>query len=123
MAARKGRGIQMQRHGWTKRWIAHLVVSGAIGNVGKLAALVPRIQGAFQPAIVLDLSNFTLQNLEPASVARMIVDWRFLESIPTQQQQRICLVVGRNQVARVGFSGIKMGVLLPGCCGEVRSAE
>ena len=86
-AALKGRGVQMKRHGWfVGRRVAHLVVPDTVGYVGQTSRTVVALRDRVQLLIVPDLSYFPRQDLEPATVAGMIVNGRFLRGIPAQQE-------------------------------------
>ena len=93
-AALEGRGVQVKRHGgFVGRRIAHLVIPDTVGYVGQTSRKVVALRDGVQLLIVPDLSYLPRQDLEPATVAGMIVNGRFLRWIPAQQEQGVAIVV------------------------------
>jgi hypothetical protein len=60
------------------------MVSNVIRNVGETALGIIDFRDTIQLPIVPDLSNASLEDLQPATITGMIVDRRFLFRIPTQ---------------------------------------
>lgn len=113
LACLKRRGVQVKSDRWSLGRISHLVVPNIVRNVGQLALAIINLRDAIQLAIVSILPNASLQNLEPAPITGMVVDWWFLVRIPAQQEECVGFVVRRNQVPCVWFVAIKERVLLP----------
>jgi len=80
----KGRSVQVERHRRLFGRISHLMVSNVVRNVGEAALGIIDFRDTIQLPIVPDLSNASLEDLQPATVAGVIVDWRFLFRIPAQ---------------------------------------
>jgi hypothetical protein len=93
----KWRRIQMKRHGrLVIGGISHLVIAHTIGNIRQLGSGINSVVRTFDLRVVALFANRSFHDLHPTSIARMIMNGRFLFRIPTQQQQRERLGVGGN---------------------------
>ena len=106
-------GIQVKCDSRLVLGAANFVVPYIVSNVGQSALIVRFIRDAWQLFVVPNFSNAPLLNLQPTAITWMIVDGRFLPSVPTQQQQRVVFVVRSNQVACVRFGLVEVSVSIP----------
>ena len=84
----KGRCIDMQRHGRrsSRRSMSHLVIAILIGNVCDIVSGGIDLIGSFlEICIISYLPYHSFQDLEPASITRMIVDGGLLTGVPAEQ--------------------------------------
>lgn len=115
----------MQRHGTgtaVRRGVSDLVVPQRILDEDHAAvfAAVSHVLGANELVIaaafafpVAALPDLAPQYPHPASVAGVVVDGAFPARVPTQKQQRVRLVVRRDEVASVVFVGVGEGEARP----------
>jgi hypothetical protein len=81
----KRRRIQMKRHGrLVLGGISHLVIAHTIRDIGQLGSGIHGVLDAFDITVVALFANGSFHDLHPTSIARMIVNGRFLLWIPTQ---------------------------------------